>query len=73
MSSSRETLRLHDIVENIDRIWRYTDGLDFPAFVGDPKTVDAVERCLQRITEAVIDRRTSLPALRTDCLAVLGS
>lgn len=54
MSSSREALRLHDIVENIDRIADYTAGLDFPAFADDRKTVDAVERCLQRITEAVI-------------------
>ena len=29
-------------------------GLDFAAFATDGKTVDAVERCLQRITEAVI-------------------
>lgn len=28
--------------------------MDFDAFASDAKTVDAVERCLQRITEAVI-------------------
>lgn len=54
MSSERETLRLHDIVENIDRIESHVTGLDFAIFSTDFKTIDAVERCLQRITEAVI-------------------
>lgn len=54
MSTDREALRLQDIIENIDRIESYVVGLDFDAFAADSKTVDAVERCLQRITEAVI-------------------
>lgn len=54
MSSERETLRLHDIIENIDRLQQHVAGMDFAAFQRDTKTVDAVERCLQRITEAVI-------------------
>lgn len=54
MSSEREALRLQDIVENIDRIMEYLDGIDAEDFGDDRKTVDAVERCLQRITEAVI-------------------
>lgn len=44
MSSSKETVRLQDIMDNIDAV---------TAYVGD-MTVDATERCLQRITEAVI-------------------
>jgi uncharacterized protein with HEPN domain len=54
VSSERETLRLQDIVENIGKIDAYLDGYSYDAFVADEKTVDAVERCLHRITEAVI-------------------
>ena len=54
MSSDREALRLQDIVENIDRIDSHVEGLDRDRFLTDAKTVDAVERCLQRITETVI-------------------
>ena len=43
-----------DVVENIDRIDSYLVGSDRLAFSADTKTIDAVERCLQRITEAVI-------------------
>lgn len=113
MSTEREALRLQDIVDNIDRIRGYVRDLTPQAFEADDRTVDAVERCLQRVTEAVIkigpermaaispltpadavrglgnllrhdyDRvdlttiwRTihySLPILRADCLAALGS
>ena len=54
MSSEREALRLGDIIENIDRIESYMIGLDRQSFAKDLRTIDAVERCLQRITEAVI-------------------
>ncbi len=54
VSTEREILRLHDIIENADRISRYIVDLDLPTFAADERTIDAVERCLQRITEAVI-------------------
>lgn len=54
MSSERERLRLHDIVENIGRAESYVEGRNFASFASDTMRVDAVERCLQRITEAVI-------------------
>jgi uncharacterized protein with HEPN domain len=54
VSSEREPLRLQDVIVNIDRIESYLTGYDRARFVSDGKTVDAVERCLQRITEAVI-------------------
>ena len=54
MSSDREALRLRDIVDNSDRIARYTEGHGLDSFCADAKTIDAVERCLQRITEAII-------------------
>lgn len=45
---------LEDIVENADRIAEYIAGLDFEAFATDAKTRDAVERCIERITEAAV-------------------
>ncbi len=54
MSSRSEAERLHDVIENVDWITDYLAGLDFSAFSCDRRTLDAVERCLQRITEAVI-------------------
>ncbi|PDH63180.1 MAG: hypothetical protein CNE89_14840 [Sphingomonadaceae bacterium MED-G03] len=54
MSSKREALRLMDIVENIDSVQDYVADMDLAAFIADRKTIDATERCLQRITEAVI-------------------
>jgi uncharacterized protein with HEPN domain len=54
VSSSRERQRLIDIIENIDRIRSHIGAMTFAEFERDEKTVDAVERCLQRITEAVI-------------------
>lgn len=54
MSTDREGQRLQDIVDNIDRIENHVANMDFDAFLADAKTIDAVERCLQRITEAAI-------------------
>ena len=78
MSSERETLRLRDIVENIDRIVRYTDDVDPEDFGEDQKTVDAVERRLQRITEGAIkigaDRMSeSSPSLPWHAVRGLGN
>lgn len=54
MCSERVKLRLADIVENADRIAGYIAECDLAAYSADQKTVDAVERCLTRVTEAVI-------------------
>lgn len=54
MPSSDPARRFRDIVENIDRIESYLDGYDLARFTQDPRTIDAVERCMQRITEAAI-------------------
>jgi uncharacterized protein with HEPN domain len=45
-------LALGDIIENVDRILQYTQGMDEAAFGSDQKTIDATERCLSRISEA---------------------
>lgn len=65
MSFERERLRLLDVVENIDRIDTYLAGIDFGRFVIDSMRVDAVERCLQRVTEAIIQ-------IGTDRMAVIA-
>jgi len=75
VSTEREALRLHDIVENIDKIAGYLEGFDYDAFAADPRTIDAVERCLQRVTEAVIrvgPERMAAISPRTPVDAVRG-
>ena len=54
MSSDRERDRLLDIVENAQYVAAYLNGINLQQFAGSRMTVDAIERCLQRITEAVI-------------------
>lgn len=50
----RRDLRLYvdDILQSIDRIERYTKGMDHNEFASDEKTVDAVVRNLEVIGEA---------------------
>jgi uncharacterized protein with HEPN domain len=43
---------LGDIVENINEIEAFTAGMDFAAFAADRKTVYAVVRALEIISEA---------------------
>lgn len=52
MPSSRPAVRLRDILDNIERIRRYVGDMDDAAFAADDKARDAVERCLERISEA---------------------
>lgn len=54
MYSERTRLRLEGIVEHSDRIANYIAGHNFSTYLADIKTADAVERCLSRVTEAVI-------------------
>ncbi len=78
MSSRSEALLLLDIIENADRIASYLQGLDLPAFEADPMRIDAVERCLMRLTEAAIrvgpERMTQVvPALPMRQVRGLGN
>src|SRR5476649_473684 len=52
MPSSRPQQRLQDIVDNTERIARYTRDLSEHEFQDQEIVVDAVERCLTRISEA---------------------
>jgi uncharacterized protein with HEPN domain len=50
--SSRPETRFLDIIENIRLIQTYVAGMDRAAFDADSRTRDAVERCLERVSEA---------------------
>jgi uncharacterized protein with HEPN domain len=52
MLTERQRLRLEHIVENAGRIAGYVDGLSYEDFAASAMVLDAVERCLARITEA---------------------
>ncbi len=52
MPSSRVPRRLQDIIDNAQAIFRYTADMNLSAFEEDRRTYDAVERCLERISEA---------------------
>ena len=52
MPSEKPARRLEDIIENVHAVQRYTAGMDLTELEHDDKTRDAVERCLERITEA---------------------
>jgi uncharacterized protein with HEPN domain len=46
------TERVEDILECIAKVQRYVEGMSFPAFVDDERTVDAVVRNVEIIGEA---------------------
>jgi uncharacterized protein with HEPN domain len=52
LPSDKPARRLEDIIENAEAIQRYTAGMNEADFREDQKTYDAVERCLERISEA---------------------
>jgi len=52
MPSKNPAQRLRDIVDNIDAIAEFTAHMDFAAFVADRKTVYAVVRALEIVSEA---------------------
>ena len=54
MSSSDETRRVLDILDNIDAASSYVGSQDLEAFSQNSLVIDGCERCLQRITEAAI-------------------
>ena len=61
-------LRIADIIDAIEKILSYVEGMTFDQFVDDPKTIDAVIRNITVIGEAarnvpeeVIGRHSSLP------------
>jgi uncharacterized protein with HEPN domain len=63
LPSDKPARRLEDIVENAQAIQRYVAGMDVTAFRRDQKTYDAVERCLEWISEAVAKLGDLAPSL----------
>ena len=58
MPSNRVPRRLQDIVDNTQAIFGYTKGMDLTAFEENRLVYDAVERCLERISEAAPNLET---------------
>ncbi|GAA3698458.1 hypothetical protein GCM10022268_06060 [Sphingomonas cynarae] len=54
MLSRKAALRLQDIIEDVDRIAMFIDGMSLSAFRADERTMFAVACLPQRITEAAI-------------------
>ena len=52
MPFSGPELPLRDILDSIDQIEQFTVGMDLESFRLDPRTVAAVERHLEKISEA---------------------
>jgi uncharacterized protein with HEPN domain len=63
LPSDKPARRLEDIIENAHAIQRYVAGMDVTAFEKDQKTYDAVERCLERISEAAAKLGDLAPSL----------
>ena len=66
MPSDRKLLRLLDVLDNISAIEDHVAGMTREAFLGDRKTIDAAERCLMRIAEAVTKLGPFLEEKRPD-------
>jgi len=54
------------MIENVQAIQRYVAGMNLAAFEDDQKTCDAVERCLERISEAAAKLGELAPTLMPD-------
>jgi uncharacterized protein with HEPN domain len=61
-------VRIEDMIEAIERIRRYTEGIDVHHFVADERTVDAVIRNLEilgeaakRVPSTVAERHPDIP------------
>jgi uncharacterized protein with HEPN domain len=66
LPSNKAPRRLQDIIDNSRAIFAYTEGMDLAAFEEDRKTYDAVERCLERISEAAAKLGDLAPVLMPD-------
>ena len=66
LPSNKRRDHLSDVVENCDRIARHVAGLSRKEYLRDEKTIDAVEHCLQRISEAAYKLGAGLDGLYPD-------
>jgi uncharacterized protein with HEPN domain len=70
MPSKNPAQRLRDVVDNIDAIEVFTMGMDFALFAADRKTLYAVVRALEIVSEA--SRRLPLEKSRADTPKSIG-
>ena len=77
MPSKSPAQRLRDIVDNIDAIGMFSADLDFTAFTADRKTVYAVVRALEIVSEASrrlpADFKDRLPEIDWPAIAASGN
>jgi uncharacterized protein with HEPN domain len=66
LPSNNPIRRLEDILDHIGRIKEYTHTTSCDEFITDRKTQDAVERCLERISEAASKLENTAEALIPD-------
>lgn len=66
MPFEKDARRLADIIENADAIARYTASIDSDGLKADAMRRDAVERCLERISEAASRLGQRAPELVPD-------
>src|SRR6266478_4799935 len=59
MHSDTATAALRDIAHHVELAGQFTAGFDYDTFPDDPRTVYAVTRCLEIISEASRRFRTS--------------
>lgn len=68
---------LRDILRNIDLAGRFTDGLDKDAFPADERTIYAVTRCLEIVSEAsrrlTEEMKARYPAISWKQMAAAGN
>ncbi len=66
MPSSKAPRRLQDIIDNAQAIISYADGTTTADFEKNRLVYDAVERCLERISEALAKLGDLAPVLMPD-------
>ena len=66
MSKREPSVLLDDIRTSIEKLQRYTAGLDEGSFLADEKTIDAVVRNLEIIGEAAKQQSSYPPNSKTD-------
>ena len=77
MPSKRTAQSFSDIVDNIERIEQYTAGIDHVTLYSEAMRIDAVERCLSRLTEAAArlgkDAETLAPGMPWNDIRAFGN
>jgi len=66
MSHRSWKFRIEDIIEALDRIFRYVQDLNYDGWIKDQKTIDAVIRNLEIIGEAAANVPQEIQSLYVD-------